>query len=345
MRPTRESPDRTQLAVTVVVPTFGREQVLVDTLQSLLACDPIPAEIIVVDQTPRHEDQTEQFLQKLGDAGRLRWLRLDKPSIPTAMNVGLRAAQSAIVLFVDDDIQPAGDLLAAHADAHAEFPDTWAVVGQVLQPGESPAGRGLWAPSHGILADLDFPFWSNERASVVNVMAGNLSVKRDKALLAGAFDENFEGVAYRFETEFARRVIRRGGQILFEPAASLRHLRASRGGTRVLGNHLTSASPLCGMGDYYFAMQSGWNFATIRYMLRRPLREVATQFHLWHPWYIPVKLFGEFRSFWTGLSRWYRGPRLQGNSPDDRCVAGDETPREGGVHLPVDSDETKCLKS
>lgn len=337
--------DRAPSGISVVVPTLGREQVLVDTLQALLACDPAPAEIIVVDQTQQHEDQTEQFLRKSDEAGRVRWLRLERPSIPSAMNVGLQAAAKAIVLFVDDDIQPASGLLAAHAGAHAEFPDAWAVVGQVLQPGESPAGRGNWISRSGILADLDFPFWSDERAFVVNVMAGNLSVKRERALSAGGFDENFEGVAYRFETEFARRVVRLGGQILFEPTASLRHLRAGRGGTRVLGNHATSASPLCGMGDYYFAMRSGWSLEAIVYMLRRPMREVATRFHLRHPWYIPVKLWGEFRSFWRGLSRWFRGPQLSGAWRGDTSTANSDMTSAGRIHSQADCDETKCLKS
>jgi GT2 family glycosyltransferase len=257
----------------------------------------------------------------------------------------LGAARSAIVVFVDVDIQPAANIFAAHQRAHVEFPNAWAIAGQVLQPGESPRARGVWAPRNGILADLDFPFWSNERASVVNVMAGNLSVKRDKALAAGAFDENFEGVAFRFETEFARRIVRLGGQIVFEPAASLRHLRAARGGTRVLGNHSTSTSPLCGMGDYYFAMQSGWNFGSVGYMLRRPIREVATKFHLRHPWYIPVKLIGEFRSFLSGLSRWMRGPRLSESLRNVGIAVADEPHRNAGADSRVDTEVVKCLKS
>jgi GT2 family glycosyltransferase len=345
MRPTGEVADRQTVPVSVVVPTLGREQVLVDSLQALLACDPQPHELIVVDQTPRHDEQTEQYLRNRSGTGRLRWLRLEKPSIPRAMNIGLQAARSSIVLFVDDDVQPAGDLLAAHARAHVEFPEAWAVAGQVLQPGESPAGRGPRTGRQGILADLDFPFWSNERGFVANVMAGNLSVKRNRALSVGAFDENFEGVAFRFETEFARRVVHLGGQILFEPAASLRHLRASRGGTRFLGNHATSASPLCGMGDYYFAMQSGWNLGTVSYMLRRPLREVATKFHLRHPWYIPVKLFGEWRSFWRGLSRWSRGPQLPRISQEDAGVLAEEINCVAENRLEINIDETKCLKS
>jgi|SRR5579863_10232102 len=334
----------TDLRLTVVIPTLGREQVLVDTVRALLACQPNPAEIIVVDQTHQHEVQTEEFLQALCAAGKLRWLRLDRPSIPRAMNTGLQAAHGALVLFVDDDIDPAGNLVAAHARAHLEFPEIWAVAGQVLQPGESPARREVRTSRNGILEDLEFPFWSDERAFVANVMAGNLSVKRNKAISAGGFDENFEGVAYRFETEFARRIVRLGGQILFEPAASLRHLRAARGGTRVLGSHLTSASPRYGMGDYYFAMQSGWSFGTIAYMLRRPFREVATRFHLRHPWYIPIKLIGEIRAFCGGMSRWFRGPRLPENSRDDVRSAAEAATCEVGAQSQIDIGESKCLK-
>ncbi len=339
MQRTENKVHSAEVAISIVVPTLGRETVLVETLQALLACQPAAAEILVMDQTPQHLQSTEQFLQAQAGAGRLRWMRLEQPSIPRAMNLGLAQAQSPVVLFVDDDIQPAIDLLAAHLAAHLEFPQVWAVAGQVLQPGESAAERGGPSTQRGILADLDFPFWSAERAFVVNVMAGNLSVKRDQALAVGGFDENFEGVAFRFETEFARRLIRRGGQILFEPAASLRHLRASQGGTRFLGNHATTASPLCAMGDYYFALQTGWSLESLSYMLRRPIREVSTRFHLRHPWYIPVKLFGELRSFWRGLSCWYRGPRLAAISGFSEGV--DQGPRDAAVFRALVSDGTK----
>ncbi len=333
-----------EVSLSVVIPTLGRERVLMETIEALLACDPAATEIIVVDQTERHEEQTEQFLRARCEARHLRWLRLATPSIPTAMNVGLAAAQSAIVLFVDDDVVPAGDLFQAHIAAHIEFADAWAVAGQVLQPGESP-GQSCYRSSAGsILADLDFPFWSDERAWIANVMAGNLSVKRDKALAAGGFDENFEGVAFRFETEFARRLCRLGGQILFEPAASLRHLRAVHGGTRALGSHLTSASGRHGMGDYYFAMRSGWNLRTMLYMIRRPLREVTTRFHLRHPWYIPIKLMGEIRAFRLALSKWRRGPKFQSVLQQD-VVAEGCTGRHASEYPRIDSSHTKCAKT
>lgn len=55
-----------------VIPTCRRERVLVETVQRLLALVPAPDEIIVVDQTPRHEPETETGLGALEQAGRIR---------------------------------------------------------------------------------------------------------------------------------------------------------------------------------------------------------------------------------------------------------------------------------
>ncbi len=293
--------------VSVVIPTLGREDVLVRTLERVMALGPAH-ETIVVDQTERHEADTTEFLSRHHERGRLRWLRRSPPSIPGAMNAGLLEAGGTVVLFLDDDVEPSTELLVRHMAAHDEFSEAWAVAGQVLQPGVQPtpgkgsSGRGFWR-------DLEFPFASTDRAWVLSVMAGNLSVKRARALQVGGFDENFEGVAYRFETEFCRRLADAGGRTLFEPGATLRHLRAPTGGTRTAGSHLTSVDPIHSMGDYYFAMKAGLSFETVTYMLRRPLREVATRFHLRHPWFIPVKWIAEVRAFLWALEAIRRGPR------------------------------------
>ena len=141
-------------------------------------------------------------------------------------------------------------------------------------------------------------------------MAGNLSVRRDRAIEIGGFDENFIGVAYRFETEFCRRIWQNGGKVLYEPAASIRHLRAESGGTRSYGNHLTSASPMHGVGDYYFALKHGVNSETVQYILKRSFKEIYTRFHLKHPWWIPVKLFGEMSALLLAIKLHKKGPKL-----------------------------------
>ena len=55
-------------------------------------------EILVIDQTEKHEAGTEIKLQALSNTGRIDWIKLDKPSIPNAMNEGIKRAGGDLVL-------------------------------------------------------------------------------------------------------------------------------------------------------------------------------------------------------------------------------------------------------
>lgn len=295
--------------VAVAIPTFGRDEVLVDTIRQCQALNPPPSEILIVDQTPAHDLKTENTLSAMDREQSVCWKRLPKPSIPAAMNVALVSTVKPIILFLDDDVLPANGLIDAHVRAHNEY-NAWVVAGQIIQPWQRPADVVPATERQSLTADFAFPFHSTKSCWLQNAMAGHMSVRRELAIRVGGFDENFVGAAYRFETEFARRVIRAEGQIRFCPEASIQHLRAARGGTRSHGNHLASASPAHGVGDYYFAMRQGWTTETVAYMMRRTIREVATRFHLRHPWYIPVKLFGELRAIIWAFQLERQGPAL-----------------------------------
>jgi GT2 family glycosyltransferase len=226
-----------------------------------------------------------------------------------AMNQGLLASRCPVVLFVDDDIRIEPGFVGGHA-AYADDAAVAAVIGQILQPGEAPLEGFVHTAESGPFADFEFPFRSATPAWVRNGMSGNMSVKRELAIALGGFDENFLApVSYRFDSDFCARLVAAGHRIRFDPAPRIHHLRASRGGTRSLGSHLTSASPMHGVGDYYYALRRGFGIETLGYVLRRPFREVATRFHLRHPWWIPVKFFGELRAIWAAFRLNMRGPR------------------------------------
>lgn len=298
------------MPVTIAIPTCERGVFVCDTIAGVLALPLPPAEILVVDQTRKHDEMSASRLKDWDGQGVIRWLRLDQPSIPHAMNVGLREAVSSTVLFLDDDVVPDANLVAAHAAAYESDENTWMVTGQVVQPEQGKKRDDARVEEEGLRASLGFSFSSPDRCRVKNVMAGNLSVRREQAIRIGGFDENFVGSAYRFETEFCRRAFRQGGKALYEPAARVVHLRAAEGGIRRFGSHRSSASPLHGVGDYYFALREGRGWERMRYMCSRPWREVATRFHLGHPWWIPVKLLGEARAFRLALSLHRRGAAL-----------------------------------
>lgn len=295
--------------LSIAIPTYGRGQILLDTIAALVAQEPAAAEVLVVDQTLRHESHVAIQLAAWHDAGVIRWIRLEQPSVPAAMNVALRLARQPVVLFLDDDIRPAARLIAAHAEGYRDD-RVWAIAGQVLQPGETPAEALLGRKRRGIWRDLDFRFWSRQRRAVVNCMAGNLSVRRERALEVGGFDENFVGVAYRFETEFARRLAERGGIIQYEPAARIDHLRAARGGTRAHGNHLRSIAPDHSVGDYYFAIRQARGVERALYIAARFCRAMWARYLLTHPWWIPVRAIAELRGLAWACQLSRQGPKL-----------------------------------
>jgi GT2 family glycosyltransferase len=297
--------------VSVVIPTYNRNKVLIDTINHLLKQSHPATEILIIDQTIKHEPDTENTLCNWGDKNIIRWFRLKIPSITIAMNFGLLKSISDIVLFLDDDIIPHHKLIESHIKAYEKTNSIWATVGQVFQPKESPLSTTYKSKNNHLLNFIDFHFNSENRSFVENVMAGNLSVLRKKALSIGGFDENYlPPVAYRFETDFAKRIIKSGGKILFEPKARINHLHISEGGTRTRGSHLCSASPIHGSGDYYYAIKQGYNYIEkFIYILKRPFREIRTKYHIKKPWCVPIKFVGEIRAFRKALSLIRSGPK------------------------------------
>jgi GT2 family glycosyltransferase len=267
----------------------------------LLALPDPPDAILIADQTIEHPAEVEAQLSRWSDTGAIRWLRLDQPSIPRAMNKALLTATTDLILFLDDDIEPSPELIVQHRESHSDAA-VWAVVGQILQPGESASHE---APRDN---DLAFEFSYSKAMDVLNVMAGNLSVKRLRAIEVGGFDENYLGVAYRFETDFAYRLRSAGGRIRFDPAATLRHLKLSSGGLRTYGDHMRSARPEHSVGDYYFALTH--QKRPLVYALRRLRRNVLTRFHATHPWTLPSKLIGEIRGMALARKLHNLGPVL-----------------------------------
>jgi GT2 family glycosyltransferase len=287
--------------VSIVIPTYRREQVLLDTVRFLHRLSPPAAEILIVDQTEEHEASTSETLQAWDREGRVRWIRLAHPSITHAMNTGLEQARGSIVMFLDDDIIPGARLVAAHSLAHEEGSCN-IVAGQVLQPGE----EELAETAEG----AEFLFRSGKRRWVDELMGGNFSVNRKVAMALGGFDENFVRVAYRFEAEFCDRALAAGERILFEPGASIRHLRVGAGGTRSFGNHLTTVRPSHAVGAYYYLLRARRIRGRLRKMLWRMLRSVRTRHHLRRPWWIPGTLIAELGGLLWALHLYLGGPRL-----------------------------------
>src|SRR5713226_4902973 len=107
-------------SISVILPTYQREGVLIDALNELVRQLQDIDEILVIDQTPRHEDSAHSNLEKMARKGNIRWYKKERPSQCEAMNVGAWLAKGEILLFLDDDIIPSPRLLEAHRTALAQ---------------------------------------------------------------------------------------------------------------------------------------------------------------------------------------------------------------------------------
>ncbi len=124
----------TGLAVSVIIPTLGRRDLLERCLRSVLACDPTPDEVVVVDQSGG-----AAVAMLIGELHALlvRRVECDGRGVGRAMNVGLAAVRHDTVLVTHDDCTVAADWVGV-AVRHAEAHRGGIITGRVLPPDGSP---------------------------------------------------------------------------------------------------------------------------------------------------------------------------------------------------------------
>jgi len=296
--------------VSIIIPSYNREQVLLNTVQDLLNLKFKGIEIVIVDQTKTHQIVTTEQLSSWHQQGKIKWIRQEHPSIPIAMNTGALKAQGDVVLFLDDDIELCSELVFEHAKSY-ENTKINCVAGQVVQSWQSALATDQPSFLDGDYLDPDaFQFNSSSEMQINRFMGGNVSFLRSQFITAGGFDENFSKVAYRFEAEFSERFISAGNSILFNPAASIKHLKVLEGGTRSFGDHRKTFTPAHSVGRYYYMLVVSNQKNRWKRFVSSPFKSCITRFHLKNPWWIPVTLIAEFSGMiWATYLR-IKGQRL-----------------------------------
>jgi glycosyltransferase involved in cell wall biosynthesis len=285
--------------VAIVIPTLNREKVLCDTIESVLSLNPAPDEIWVIDQTPQHEPTTEAYLEQVCSRG-VNILRLPKPSVCFARNLGAALSNSDIIIYIDDDVViRKSDFVEVHRRNYNN-PEIDAVWGQILKPNQETTDK-LKKP--GLVPGN----YADRVEKIKYIVSANHSIRRNVMLEMGGYDEGFEGRTYANEDgDLGRRLYEQGYRIDFDPTAGLIHLQAPSGGNRIIGrDSFPEWTRSVTFFQFAFRHYSGckriWKiiyvFRTIS--LRK---ENVIQF-----WYLPVDLLHAIYGMFLALKRHRRG--------------------------------------
>jgi GT2 family glycosyltransferase len=231
-------------SISVIIPTYGREELLKDSIEDIFQQDYPHFDVIVVDQTPTHEPEIETYLKDLAAAGKIKWFRVTWASLPGARNYAVRRSTGDILLFIDDDVKLPAGYLEAHAQNYQDRPEIGAVAGRVfdrmkLSDSQSQKGKSDYTIDYLPPEALDPSIaWyhidlvhTTQPQRVISARGCNMSFRREIFTNYNIwFDERFRGSAVREESDFCLRIRKTGYQIWYAPEANLVHLGEETGG-------------------------------------------------------------------------------------------------------------------
>jgi len=205
------------MSVSVVISTHRRPDLLARCLSSLRALQPLPCEVIVVENAATGA-------QVVADRFGARYIAELRPGLSRARNTGARHARGDIVAFLDDDTTVDPGWLHAIV---TEFSDrsVMAVAGQVLPGAGSPDAWNFQRSDRRVVANTDEDWFEVTNFGGVGNGA-NIAVRRTAFGVWPGFDERLGAgrlLASSEEHNAFFKLVRLGFRVVSTPHALVFH--------------------------------------------------------------------------------------------------------------------------
>jgi glycosyltransferase involved in cell wall biosynthesis len=217
--------------LSIIIPTYLRQQIVINTLMALDEQSTKNFEVIIIDQTPKisHQLKNIKFNQIL-----YRYMNIEQVGLPNARNYGAEKASGDILIFIDDDSVPDKNLVKSYRNLFQSLGPDVLIGGRVIEKDSNifKEGKNIvggWIKWYGkTLKNFD----TDSYGECEWAPGGNFAVSKKLFFLAGGFDPNYIGTAVFEDGDFGFSVKRSGGKVYYHPEPIIEHLRNPTGGVR-----------------------------------------------------------------------------------------------------------------
>lgn len=222
------------LSISVIVVTLNRFEALRQTLTDLNDQTRPADEFIVVDQSRDDDGAPLNYAERLSVFPRVRYFHHAVANAQKARNRAILESRGDILIFVDDDVRLPPDFVEKHLYNYKTDETIDGVAGQTLDVGQEPTSAVTPSCSWPGNGWMFFPLNYAKRCPTINWPSCNASIRRNRAIQVGGFDEQFVRTKWD-DTDFSWRLHQARCNIVFDPLATLVHLKVPSGGKRPSG--------------------------------------------------------------------------------------------------------------
>ncbi len=220
-------PSPTQNPLVSVIVCTRNADLLARCLSSVRGNTSYPSlEFVVVHHAGSGDDTRIVELARQANAQRVSFQ--GKFNFSSMNNLGVRASRGAILLFLNDDVEPLDPNWLSRMVARLERAETGAVGAKLLYPNGSiqHAGLATWEMGGAghpgrFLSGSDYWPWLNVSREVTAVTGACLAMRRADFEIINGFDPSFP-VNYN-DVDLCLRLQERGLSIIYEAGAILQH--------------------------------------------------------------------------------------------------------------------------
>jgi glycosyltransferase involved in cell wall biosynthesis len=208
--------------VSVVIPAYGVAAYIPEAINSVLVQAPERVEIIVVNDGSPDTQALERVLEPYRD--RIVYIKQENGGVSSARNVGIRAARSEWLAFLDGDDAWLPDYLEAQFASLCAEPYADMVFGNAILFGDTPLAGRCMIPSSQLGGEITFLKAVSGECTISYCAV----VRREIVIRAGLFDTGLRGSE---DFNLWLRVLKTGGRILYQDKPIYRYRRRERSAT------------------------------------------------------------------------------------------------------------------